>query len=105
MVHYCNINKEIVENITYPIIRNLLQSSKYIDMEELLFQLNLRTQNKKIRVNQKKRSMIYAIKFHFKSFDDFINQSKEFSLYNENGKKYVFSNKLISSDWVIIDDY
>lgn len=104
MGRYCNLNKRRVENCIIPILHNLLKETEYMDFERALFQINLRTQNISVRNKTHKRNMTYAINFYFQSFEKFIQQSNDFGMLNEMGKRYIYSKKRIDSEWVIINE-
>lgn len=104
MANSCNINKRRVEHISYSIIRNILKDSEYMEIEKIITQLSNKTRNISIHSNKKKKTIMYAIKFYFHSFDEFIKQSSEFSICNELNKKYVYLLNKINEDWILIDN-
>jgi hypothetical protein len=104
MVRHCNINKRRVEHLIVPIIRNLLKESEYMDIERMIFQINLRTQNISVRNKNHKKNMTYAINFYYQSFLNYIKQSDDFGIVKEMDSIYVYSKKKIESEWIIVDD-
>jgi hypothetical protein len=104
MVQCCNITKHKVICLVNPIISNILKETDEIDIEKLITKLTKRTQNINIRGNKKRKTIIYAINFYFKTFVVFLKESETFGIYNESDKKYVYSKEKINKEWIIVND-
>jgi hypothetical protein len=108
-----NLSKSDGINLTINLIENILINypEKKIPVSELIYLLNSRTKGK-IKNNNKDKTLISFIKYHYPNFKEFIESRSEFKYTNINNNNYITPNNDINEninyeyeDWVIINGY
>jgi hypothetical protein len=104
-----NISKEEGGKIAKDIINEILteQKNNSIELNELIFLLNNRTNKVQITNNKKKKNIVNFLKVNFGGIRGFIDELNNIDLLDEKGKVKVYNidiNIINLNDWVFIDD-
>ena len=100
-----NLSKEEGREIIYSKIESILKEKKDNSMEidELIFLLNLRTKNITIMNNNKKKNISNFLKVVFGGIIQFIDDYDHFFIKKEKEKTIVQINNLEYSDWIFVE--
>ena len=102
-----NISKEEGEKIAKDIINEILteQKNNSIELNELIFLLNNRTNKIQITNHKKKKNLVNFLKVNFGGIRVFLNELSNVRLLEEENKVIVHYINIINlNDWVFIDD-
>ena len=102
-----NISKEEGGKIAKDIINEILteQKNNSIQLNELIFLLNNRTNKIQITNHKKKKNLVNFLKVNFGGIRVFLNELSNVRLLEEENKVIVHYINIINlNDWVFIDD-
>tara|TARA_B110000967_G_C18864179_1_gene551762 strand:+ start:475 stop:813 length:339 start_codon:yes stop_codon:yes gene_type:complete len=102
-----NISKEEGGKIAKDIINEILteQKNNSIELNELIFLLNNRTNKIQITNHKKKKNLVNFLKVNFGGIRVFLNELSNVRLLEEENKVIVHYINIINlNDWVFIDD-
>ena len=105
-----NISKEEGEKIAKDIINEILteQKNNSIELNELIFLLNNRTNKIQITNHKKKKNLVNFLKVNFGGIRVFLNELSNVHLLEEDNRVIIRRlddiNIINLNDWVFIDD-
>tara|TARA_B100000427_G_C15242187_1_gene478302 strand:+ start:288 stop:623 length:336 start_codon:yes stop_codon:yes gene_type:complete len=101
-----NLSKDEGSKLVYTMMEKIIKEKKdnSIEINELIFLLNIRSKNLDIRNNNKQKNMSNFIKTVFGGVVKFIDDYDNFLLQKINGDIFIRVNHLDASDWVFVEN-
>ena len=101
-----NLSKEEGRKLIYTMLEKIIKEKKdnSIEINELIFLLNIRTKNLDIRNNNKQKNLSNFIKIVFGGVINFIDDYDNFLVQEINGDTFIRINHLDASDWVFVEN-
>ena len=101
-----NLSKDEGSELVYTMMEKIIKEKKdnSIEINELIFLLNIRSKNLDIRNNNKQKTMSNFIKTVFGGVVKFIDDYDNFLLQKINGDTFIRVNNLDASDWVFVEN-
>ena len=101
-----NLSKEEGIELVYTMMEKIIKEKKdnSIEINELIFLLNIRSKGLNIRNNNKQKNLSNFIKVVFGGVIKFIDDYDNFLLQKINGDTYIRVNQLDASDWVFVEN-
>ena len=101
-----NFSKEKGRKLTYTMLEKIIKEKKdnSIEINELIFLLNIRSKDLDIRNNNKQKNLSNFIKIVFGGVINFIDDYDNFLVQEINGDTFIRINHLDASDWVFVEN-
>tara|TARA_Y100000817_G_scaffold299352_1_gene277374 strand:- start:380 stop:715 length:336 start_codon:yes stop_codon:yes gene_type:complete len=101
-----NLSKEEGRKLIYTMLEKIIKEKKdnSIEINELIFLLNIRTKNLDIRNNNKQKNLSNFIKIVFGGVINFIDDYDNFLIQNINGNTFIQVNQSEANEWVFVEN-
>ena len=101
-----NLSKEEGRKLIYTMLEKIIKEKKdnSIEINELIFLLNIRTKNLDIRNNNKQKNLSNFIKIVFGGVINFIDDYDNFLIQNINGNTFIQVNQSEENEWVFVEN-
>ena len=101
-----NLSEEEGRTIVFSIVEKILKERKNnsIEINELIFLINLRSKNIEIRNNNKKKNLSNFIKVVLGGMIQFIDDYDKFLIYKKDKETFIRMNNFEINEWIFVEN-
>lgn len=101
-----NLSEEEGRTMVFSIVEKILKERKNnsIEINELIFLINLRSKNIEIRNNNKKKNLSNFIKVVLGGMIQFIDDYDKFLIYKKDKETFIRMNNFEINEWIFVEN-